>query len=206
MVFVDFDLMREAPAHLLRGGIGDVFTCHTARWDWEYAVARGHDPAWDDFAAAESLRIVAQLHDAGAGDPGAHRRRHRGPHGAAPAHRQDVRRLRARALRGGLGALLRVLLRVRERAHHHARRAGHARRPHHVDAPGQPAGVRARDRRSARASATDPDELGITWAEIDATLRELPAFVVREGLWYTIANDLVVGDRELALARDALDF
>jgi glycerol dehydrogenase-like iron-containing ADH family enzyme len=63
MVFVDFDLMREAPAHLLRGGIGDVFTCHTARWDWEYAVARGHDPAWDDHAAAESLRIVAELHD-----------------------------------------------------------------------------------------------------------------------------------------------
>ena len=58
MVFVDFDLMREAPAHLLRGGIGDVFTCHTARWDWEYAVARGHDPAWDEFAAAESLRII----------------------------------------------------------------------------------------------------------------------------------------------------
>ena len=73
MVFVDFDLMREAPAHLLRGGIGDVFTCHTARWDWEYAVARGHDPAWDDFAASESLRIVAQLHDARAGDPRAQR-------------------------------------------------------------------------------------------------------------------------------------
>ena len=30
MVFVDFDLMREAPAHLLRGGIGDVLSCHTA--------------------------------------------------------------------------------------------------------------------------------------------------------------------------------
>ena len=26
-------------------------------------MARGHDPAWDDFAASESLRIVAQLHE-----------------------------------------------------------------------------------------------------------------------------------------------
>jgi hypothetical protein len=51
-----------------------------------------------------------------------------------------------------------------------------------------------------------PDELGIKWSEIDAALRELPAFVKREKLWYSVANDLVIDDRELGLAREALDF
>ncbi|MGH6960152.1 MAG: iron-containing alcohol dehydrogenase, partial [Dongiaceae bacterium] len=63
MVFVDYALMKAAPAHLLRGGIGDVLSCHTARWDWEYAIKHGHDPAWDEFAAAESLRFVKELHE-----------------------------------------------------------------------------------------------------------------------------------------------
>jgi glycerol dehydrogenase-like iron-containing ADH family enzyme len=34
MVFVDYDLMKAAPVHLVRGGIGDVLSCHTVRWDW----------------------------------------------------------------------------------------------------------------------------------------------------------------------------
>ena len=63
MVFVDYDLMRSAPAYLLRGGIGDVLSCHTGRWDWEYAVKRGHTPAWDDFAASESLRFIKELRE-----------------------------------------------------------------------------------------------------------------------------------------------
>ncbi len=51
-----------------------------------------------------------------------------------------------------------------------------------------------------------PEELGITWKEIDAALEALPAFVVREGHWYSFANDLVYGERERALVREALDF
>jgi glycerol dehydrogenase-like iron-containing ADH family enzyme len=51
-----------------------------------------------------------------------------------------------------------------------------------------------------------PEELGITMEEIEAALRELPAFVARENHWYSIANDLVVGERELTTAREAIDF
>jgi glycerol dehydrogenase-like iron-containing ADH family enzyme len=51
-----------------------------------------------------------------------------------------------------------------------------------------------------------PEELGITWPEIDAALEALPAFVAREGLWYSVANDLVYGQREAATVRQALDF
>jgi glycerol dehydrogenase-like iron-containing ADH family enzyme len=51
-----------------------------------------------------------------------------------------------------------------------------------------------------------PEDLGITWDEIDAALRALPEFVARENHWYSIANDLVVTDEVLATARRAVDF
>jgi len=205
MVFVDFDLMREAPAHLLRGGIGDVFTCHTARWDWDYAVARGHTPAWDSFAAAESLRIVAVLHELA---PHIRERDDEGIQGLMELHRligrmcDDYQHARFEEgsehffaycfefvnghtiMHGELGSLGVLIM-----------SAIQGNRPEYAREIVGRAGVRH-----------TPDELGITWDEIDATLRELPAFVAREKLWYSIANDLVVGDRELALAREALTF
>ena len=60
-VLVDYDLMAAAPAVLVRGGIGDVLSCHTARFDWELAVSAGHGPAWDDEAAAMSLVYLDEL-------------------------------------------------------------------------------------------------------------------------------------------------
>jgi glycerol dehydrogenase-like iron-containing ADH family enzyme len=205
MVFVDFDLMREAPAHLLRGGIGDVFTCHTARWDWEYAVARGHDPAWDDVAAAESLRIVARLHELA---PEIRERSDDGIEGLMELHRligkmcDDYGHARFEEgsehffayafefvnghtiMHGELGSLGVLLLSTLQ-----------GNRPEYAREIVQRAGVRHR-----------PEELGITWPEIDAALAALPGFVAREGLWYSIANDLVYAEREQALVREALDF
>jgi glycerol dehydrogenase-like iron-containing ADH family enzyme len=205
MVFVDFDLMREAPAHLLRGGIGDVFTCHTARWDWEYAVARGHDPAWDDHAAAESLRIVAELHDLA---PAIRERTDEGIQGLMEQHRligkmcDDYGHARFEEgsehffaycfefvnghtiMHGELGSLGVLIMSALQ-----------DNRPFYAREIVERAGVRHR-----------PEDLGITWPEIEAALRELPAFVAREGLWYSIANDLVVSERELKLVRAAIDF
>jgi glycerol dehydrogenase-like iron-containing ADH family enzyme len=205
MVFVDFDLMREAPPHLLRGGIGDVFTCHTARWDWEYAVARGHDPAWDDLAAAESLRIVAELYDLA---PELRERTDVGIRRLMELHRligkmcDDYKHARFEEgsehffayafefanghtiMHGELGSLGVLIMSTLQ-----------GNRPEYAREIVERAGVRHR-----------PADLGITWDEIDGALRALPEFVKREGLWYSIANDLVVTDRELGLARQALDF
>ena len=205
MVFVDFDLMREAPPHLLRGGIGDVFTCHTARWDWEYAVARGHDPAWDDFAASESLRIVARLHELA---PEIRERSDDGIEGLMELHRligkmcDDYGHARFEEgsehffayafefvnghtiMHGELGSLGVLIMSALQ-----------GNRPEYAREIVQHAGVRHR-----------PEELGITWPEIDAALEALPTFVASEGLWYSVANDLVYGEREAATVRQALDF
>ena len=205
MVFVDFDLMREAPHHLLRGGIGDVFTCHTARWDWEYAVARGHEPAWDDFAAAESLRIISVLRELA---PQIRDCTDDGLQGLMELHRligrmcDDYGHARFEEgsehffaycfeyvnghtiMHGEIGSLGVLML-----------SAIQGNRPELAREIVQLAGVRHR-----------PEELGITWDEIEAALRALPEFVARENHWYSIANDLVVTDEVLATARAAIDF
>jgi hypothetical protein len=48
------------------------------------------------------------------------------------------------------------------------------------------------------------DELGVTWDEIERSLRRLPSFVEEQGLWYSIANGLVVDDNVIATARAAV--
>jgi glycerol-1-phosphate dehydrogenase [NAD(P)+] len=205
MVFVDYDLMRAAPRHLLRGGIGDVLSCHTGRWDWAYAVARGHDPAWDEHAAAESLRFIAELRDLA---PSLHEGRNEGIRALMELHRtigkycDDYRHSRfeegsehffaytfehvtGRTLMHGelvaLGVLIMSTLQgnMPELAREIVREAG----------------VRHR-----------PGELDFKMEEIERTLLALPEFVKREKLWYSIANDLTVADKELALARKALNF
>jgi len=69
-VVLDIDLIRSAPSHLNRAGIGDVVSCHTALHDWRAAVEAGAGIAWDDDAAAlgevlldELDAMVADIHD-----------------------------------------------------------------------------------------------------------------------------------------------
>ncbi|MFN8624359.1 MAG: iron-containing alcohol dehydrogenase, partial [Chloroflexota bacterium] len=205
MVFVDFDLMREAPVHLLRGGIGDVLACHTARWDWEHAVARGHDPAWDAEAAEDSLRIVARLAELA---PHLRNAEDEGIEGLMELHRLVGKRCddlgHARFEEGSEHFLAYCFEFVNGRTIMHGELV--ALGVLIMSALQGNAPERARSIVAAAGVRHAPDELGITWDELDAALRELPAFVAREDLWFSVANELVVGERELAIARDALDF
>lgn len=69
---LDLDLVRAAPAHLNRPGIGDVFSCHTGLFDWRLAAASapvlGRPTApWDDQLAAHAENLLDGL-DAAAAD------------------------------------------------------------------------------------------------------------------------------------------
>ncbi len=43
MVYVDFELFRAAPRSMVTSGIGDVLSCHTAWYDWQFASEQGKD-------------------------------------------------------------------------------------------------------------------------------------------------------------------
>lgn len=202
-VLVDFDLMRTAPIELLRGGIGDVLSCHTARFDWAYAVERGHDPAWDATAASMSstyldelerlapelrdatddgLRCLMELHrDIGwrCHDLGHARFEEGSEHFFAYAFEEVTGRTIMHGELVTLGVLIMSTLQRNEPSR--ARRI--------VEASGM------------RASTV---ELGVTWDEIDAALRRVPSFVVEQGLWYSFANELVVDPDALDAAHHAL--
>ena len=51
---------------------------------------------------------------------------------------------------------------------------------------------------------TDLTELGVTWQEVEESLRRMPSFVEEQGLWFSQANGLVVNDEVLGAVRSAL--
>ena len=66
-VLVDYAIFSSAPPALVRAGIGDVLSCHTALMDWRIGVMAGYDPAWDDDSAGASMRYIDGLRQAAPG-------------------------------------------------------------------------------------------------------------------------------------------
>jgi len=63
-VVLDLDLIRSAPLHLNRAGIGDILSCHTGLFDWRLAVDAGHDPPWRHDLGDLGRVLLGQLADA----------------------------------------------------------------------------------------------------------------------------------------------
>jgi glycerol dehydrogenase-like iron-containing ADH family enzyme len=213
VVVVDFGLMRAAPTELVRGGIGDVLSCHTARFDWELAVRDGvNDHPWDDEAAAMSLAYLAELEEIApllAEDPVA----------ADGADRFDEGVRRLMECHRDIGWRCHELghARFEEGSEHffaYAFEAITGRTIMHGELVALGVLVMSalqgndpdRPRRIVDAvrMRSGLDELGVTWDEVATTLRRLAPFVEEQRLWYSFASGLRVGDAELATARRAL--
>lgn len=65
VVYVDYDVIRTAPPHLNRAGVGDVFCIHTAHYDWRLATERGREKLWpwDDELATEARKVLQSVRD-----------------------------------------------------------------------------------------------------------------------------------------------
>ena len=202
-VLVDFDLMAAAPPALVRGGIGDVLSCHTARFDWQIGAAAGRDYPWDDDAAAMSLAYLDELEDLApslaAGDDDGLRR-------LMECHRDigwrchDLRH--ARFEEGSEHFLAYTFEHVTGRTIMHGELVTLGVLVMSTIQGNDP----DRPRRIAEAAQmrTSLDDLGVAWAEVEESLRRLPSFVEEQGLWYSVANGLVVDDAVVAAARAAL--
>ncbi|MGI9052627.1 MAG: iron-containing alcohol dehydrogenase [Ilumatobacteraceae bacterium] len=200
-VLVDYDVMAAAEPALVRGGIGDVLSCHTAHFDW--ALAAGRDQPWDDEQAAMSLTYLDELEAlvpllAAGSDEGVRRlmechrdigwRCHALGHarfeeGSEHFFAYSFEEVTGRTIMHGelvtMGVLVMSSLQGND--------------------PDRPR--RIADLAKMR---TGLDELGVGWEEVAATLRRLPSYVVEHDLWFSAANGLVVDDRVLDVARVAL--
>jgi glycerol dehydrogenase-like iron-containing ADH family enzyme len=70
LVVLDIPLVRSAPEHLNRAGIGDILSCHTGLFDWRLASDAGQGPPWDGPLAALGVTLLDEL-DAAADEVGA---------------------------------------------------------------------------------------------------------------------------------------
>ena len=205
MVHVDLDILQGAPRELLSAGIGDVLSCHTALWDWRIAVAAGHDPAWDDEGAGASLRYIDGL---AAAAPGLRLGTDEGITSLMEMHRE-------------VGWRCHELQHARfEEGSEHFFAYCYEQVTGHTILHGElvslgvliMTGITDQQHDIARAIVANagtrhrPQDLGIEWADIDATLRLLPQFVEEGGYWYSRLNGLVITDEILQKARDAVDF
>lgn len=63
VVYVDYDIIKSAPPHLNRAGVGDVFCIHTALYDWKLATERGVEKLWpwDEDLAEEAGKVLENV-------------------------------------------------------------------------------------------------------------------------------------------------
>ena len=202
-VLVDFDLFAAAPPALVRGGIGDVLSCHTARFDWELAVSRGHDPVWEAPAAEMSRVYIAELADLA---PSLRRGEDDGIRRLMECHRDIGWRCHdlghARFEEGSEHFFAYSFEQVTGRTIMHGELVALGVLIMSTLQGNDPEGARAIVDASGMRSSLG--ELGVGWDEVEASLRRLPSFVVEQGLWYSKANELTIGDAELGLVRAAL--
>jgi glycerol dehydrogenase-like iron-containing ADH family enzyme len=209
VVYVDYDVIRSAPALLNRTGVGDIFCYHTAHWDWQMARDLGRtEPAWPysqalvDEAVSNGLRPVLDALD---------------DIRDVTDHGVDVL---MSALRWGGGAFGNAGWNPR-----HIEGSEHAffyaleyltRKPYIHGQPvclgilfmaalqdNDPQGIRhAMDRVGV---PYQPEEMDITWSQALDAMRIVPEIIERATLWYTVAAHRPITEEFLSTARDWIE-
>jgi glycerol dehydrogenase-like iron-containing ADH family enzyme len=213
-VYVDYDVIQNAPSLLNRSGAGDVLCYYTAHADWKLAHARGKtDPQWPydqrlvDKARSVLYTVMEALDEIRAGtETGIHTLAEALRWGGAAYHNagwnarhvEGVEHFVFYALEARTGVKFThgqpVCLGV------------------YLGAAMHDLGARGRGAMPAMAEQMlaaihrggvdiRPEAMGITWQDVAATLYGLAAFVQESGLPYTIANEAQVTDEFIEHAR-----
>lgn len=205
LVLVDYRIFQDAPADLVRAGIGDVLSCHTALWDWRIGVLAGHEIGWDDESAGASLRYLDGLRAAA---PGIHDVTEDGIRSLMEMHREIGWRCHvmqhARFEEGSEHFFAYCFEEVTGRTILHGElvslgvlimstvQGNSPQLPRSIVAT---AGTRHR-----------PEQLGVTWDEIDATLDRLQSFTIAGDYWHSVIHESFDPQQAKEMARVALDF
>jgi glycerol-1-phosphate dehydrogenase [NAD(P)+] len=194
-VYIDLDVIRDAPKQLNYSGVGDILCNHTGVLDWRYADAIGkcetkwpYDPAVAQMSLDRAENVlrhvdaIRDLSDAGVGVLVDGLRWGSSFHGNGwnPRHVEGVEHFffytlehqtRRKFLHGqpvGLGIYIGCLL-------HGCRAEEMLQAMHRI-------GLEIR-----------PEAMGITWREAAAAMCGMRDYVHRNGLWHSIAHDTIIG-------------
>lgn len=207
-VYVDYDIIASAPPLVNRSGICEILCYHTGHLDWAFARDRGkceakwpYDQSQVDEARAVMDRLMPALPDVHAGnDAGIRALCEANRWGGASFHHFGWN---PRPIEGFDHFLFYAL-------------------EHRVRRPflhGQPVclgiylgslahGVGAEEMLDAIARTEvdiRPEAMGVTWEDVEAVLRGLPAYVREAGLWYGIAHELEIDEAFVPKARAAIE-
>ncbi|MCL4561387.1 MAG: iron-containing alcohol dehydrogenase [Chloroflexi bacterium] len=206
-VYVDFDVIQQAPASLNRSGVGDIFCYHTALYDWKLAAERGRTEAkwpYDASLAAESQQVLDSV----------------------LAKLDDIREVNEVGIRTLMNAN-----RWGGAAFHNA-----GWNPRHIEGMdhflfytleylthkpfihGQPVclgvyvgselqGNRAEEMLAAiHRVGVDirPEAMGVTWEEAAEAMRKMGWYAQQAGLWYTTASEKPVTEELIAHVRERI--
>jgi glycerol-1-phosphate dehydrogenase [NAD(P)+] len=207
-VYVDFDVIRSAPAALNRSGVGDILCYHTAHFDWQLARDTDRLEAqwpYDEGLVAEarvrlldvlgSLDAIREVSDAGIRTLMlAHRWGGAAFHNAGwnPRHIEGVEHF-----------VFYNLERITGRHFIH----------------GQPVGLglyagsllQGNDAEAMLAALVRagvdvrPEAMGLTWEDVAAALRSLGGYVREAGLWYSVADARPIDDAFVGRVRAGIE-
>jgi glycerol dehydrogenase-like iron-containing ADH family enzyme len=196
-VYVDFDVIQQAPPLLNRSGICEVLCYHTAHADWKLAHTRGRtEPKWpyDQRLVDEAQQVLNTV----------------------LAHLDDIRDVNE--------AGIRTLMNANRWGGATFHNAGW--NPRHIEGTdhfvfyaleyctgkkfihGQPVclgivvGSLLHDHQADQMLQAihrvgvdiRPEAMGITWADVAHALKNIRSFVQQEGLWYTILHEVEIRD------------
>jgi len=204
-VYIDYDIITQAPLMLNRTGVGDIFCYHTAHEDWRLATEAGRcEEKWplDEAQISEARAVMMSCRDA------AHDIRDVTEHG--------IRTL-VEALRWGGAAFLNNGWSPRPiegSEHTFFYSLEYLTKKHFLH--GQPVGLGAllmsllqdndpewmKDALDQCGVPYRPEDMGVTWEDCVAALRYMPEYVEQAGLWYTAAVHYEITDDYLARARE----
>jgi Glycerol dehydrogenase and related enzymes len=203
-VYVDYDVVRSAPVDLNRSGVGDILCYWTGHWDWRMAAEVGKiEPRWpyDQRLVDEaSLALDRVIDNAGeihaVSDAGIHALAESLRWGGAAFHNAgwnprhiegaehfvfyNLEYITGKHFLHGQPVTLGVLLMSHLQDN----------RPDEIKSIADRIGVRYR-----------PEEMDVTWEDVEQTLRTLKPFVERAGLWYTVASERPITEAWIARVR-----
>jgi glycerol-1-phosphate dehydrogenase [NAD(P)+] len=201
MVYVDYDIVQSAPAHINRSGVGDIVCYYTAHWDYEFARLRGrveakwpYDEEWIGRADEVLQSVLGATEDIRAvSDKGVRTLMEALRWGGAAFNNTGWN---PRPIEGSEHTFFYSLEHLTHRPYLHGQIVSlgvllmshlQGNNPDFIKGKLDEMGV-----------AYQPEDMSITWDDVRAGLRHMSDYWQESGnLWYTIATDTPISESYL---------